>query len=108
MLGIAACIDVMPLWLQDRVVKQEPREYVEGFAASARDHLVVKGAHLVGGVGIDRDRLIVVAEVAGIKGPEQRALPHRKALPIGRGALSGAPGRRQRQTMVIIDKDFVR
>ena len=62
MLGVAACIDVMPLRLQDRVVQQEPREYVQGFAASARDHLVVKGAHLVRGVGIDRDRLIVVAE----------------------------------------------
>jgi hypothetical protein len=36
MFGVATRVDGMPLRLQDRVVQQEPREYVQRFATSAR------------------------------------------------------------------------
>ena len=62
---------------------------------------------LVGGVGIELQRAVVVAEIARIDAAKQAVPLDREALAIGGGAASVAPDAAERQAVMVIDQDGV-
>jgi hypothetical protein len=68
--------------LQNRVVLEDAVEDVIRLAWRAGDRARRIDAVLAGGVGIERDRSLVVAEVARIEGAEQAVAFDREALPV--------------------------
>ena len=68
--------------LQNRVVLEDAIEDIIRLARRAGDRARRIDAVLIGGVGIERDRPLVVAEVARIEGAEQAVAFDREALPV--------------------------
>ena len=58
-------------------------------------------------MGIEGERAIVVAEVAGIEAAQQAIALYSEALPIGGGAAAVTPDAAERQAVMIIDQDRV-
>jgi hypothetical protein len=58
-------------------------------------------------MSVERDRLVVIAEVARIDGAEQAALLHGEALAVGRGERAVAPDAAERQAVMMIDDGLV-
>ena len=71
LIRVAVGVDKMFLGSQDRVVIEESVEHINGLADGTGDHLGVEHTVLVRGVRVDRQGLIVVAEVARIERAEQ-------------------------------------
>ena len=93
MFGEATRIDGMQLRLQDRVLQQESREYVQGFATSARDHR--KACEVMYVVAHGNRRQIRIAERAGEGGQQglaqdRGAGPYLNAISTLLRLLSGA------------------
>src|SRR5271165_5224539 len=86
------------------VVVENAAEHVAGFARRAGDCLRRVNAVQVGGVGIEGERAIVVAEVAGIEAAQQAVALHREALPVGGGAAAVTPDAAERQAEMVIDQ----
>lgn len=85
------CVGRVDLWAQESVVLEQPVEYETGFPRCARDDLGGKYAELVGDVRIEGDRLVVIAEVAGVDGSEQATPLYREALSIRGGTAIRRP-----------------
>ena len=92
---------------QDSVVFEDAGEHVTRFARCAGDHPRGVDTVLVGSVGIEGERAVVIAEIAGIEAAEQAVALDRKALPVGRRAAAVSPDTAERQMMVVIDEDGV-
>jgi hypothetical protein len=89
------------------VVVENAAEHVAGFARRAGDCLRRIDAVQVGSVGIEGERAIVVAEVAGIEAAQQAIALYREALPIGGGAAAVTPDAAEWQAVMVIDQDRV-
>ena len=94
MLGKAVGIRRVLANCQRGVVVENAAEHVAGLARRARDGLGAIDAVLVGGVRIELQRAVVVAEIARIDAAEQAVALDREALAIGGGAASVAPDTR--------------
>lgn len=65
------------------VVVEDAAEHVAGFPRRTGDCLRRVDAVQVGGVGIEGERAIVVAEIAGIEAAQQAVALDCEALPVG-------------------------
>ena len=73
------------------VVVENGAEHVPGLARGAGDGLGGVDAVLVGGVGIELQRVVVVAEVARVRAAEQAVALDREALAVGGRASATSP-----------------
>jgi hypothetical protein len=89
------------------VVVENAVEHVAGLTRRARDRLRAVDAVLVGGVRIELERAVVVAEIARINAAEQTVPLDREALAVGGGAASVAPDAAKLQAMMVIDQNGV-
>jgi len=78
------------------MVVQQPIQHIRRLAEGAGNHLGMKHAVLIGDMGVDRQGLIVIAEVARIERAEERTSLEPEALPIGRRDRPVAPDGTQR------------
>src|SRR5689334_11922354 len=84
LVGKAMLVHKMFLRSEDRRVVEQPVQDVDRFADGAGNHLRVKHTMLVRDMGVDRQGLIVIAEVARIERAQEGAGLEPKALAIGR------------------------
>jgi hypothetical protein len=82
MLGVAVRVGRVLTRPQDRVVLQQAIEHVYGLAGRAGDRSRAEDRELVGGMRVDGDRPVVVAEVPRIEHAQQRAGPDSESLPV--------------------------
>lgn len=73
----------------------KPSSNVEGFARRIGNDLGTQDTELIRDVTIDGEGPLVVAKVAGIEGPQERARLQPEALAIRRRAVATAPHRTQ-------------
>src|SRR5271168_2882435 len=95
------------LWAQQRIVLKQPVEHKTGVPWRARDNLGGEHAELVGDVRIERDRLVVITEIARIDGPEQAAPLHSEALAVRRGKRPVTPSATERQPVMMVDNRLI-
>jgi hypothetical protein len=101
--GKAVGVGRVDLRAQQGVVLKQPVEHEASLPRCAGDDLGGEHAELVGDVRVERDRLVVIAEVARIDGPQQATPLHSEALAIGRGERAVAPDAAERQSVMVID-----
>ena len=90
-----------------RFVVEDAAQHVAGLARCAGDGLGGVDAVLVGGVGIELEGAVVIAEVARVDAAEQAVALDGKALAVRGGAPAVAPELAERQAVVMVHQDGV-
>ena len=102
-LGEAVGVGGVKAGIQAGVVVQQAVEDPGRLARGAGDDLGGEDAEAVADVGVDGDRLVVVAEVAGMVGADQRARRGAEALAVRGGQSAVSPGRGEINLVEMLD-----